>query len=256
LISAVRLHKFEHPKSAKPVDRVYFQRQRSRFKLSNLEWSQSCGHSKNRGREERLVKILGLQPIIDTLAQASSRTSETENYKSHIRTRMFTANSLITRMEAKCTRRWKFESYQKEQRAVEKLCTALLGGLSPTNTLVVWGNGGFGPTSKGHASAPNQKLQKAIAQRLPLVVGSEYRSSKTSACCHCAVKEIKGKLQQQRATLVQCLGCRTLLGRDVNAANVIADIFCSVRGTLEKLPPWIDDDSVRTQNLAYHLKDA
>jgi hypothetical protein len=56
-------------------------------------------------------------------------------------------------MQARCPRRWKFESYSQEQHAVEKLSTALLGGLSPSNTLIVWGNGGFGPTSHGHASA-------------------------------------------------------------------------------------------------------
>ena len=88
-------------------------------------------------------------------------------------------------MQIKAPRRWKFESYQKEQRAVDQLRTDILGGLSPANTLVVWGGGGFGPTSKGHDSAPNKKMQLALAHKVPLVVASEFRSSKTSCCCHC-----------------------------------------------------------------------
>jgi hypothetical protein len=38
--------------------------------------------------------------------------------------------------------------------------------MSPNDTLLVWGNGGFGPTSRGHASAPNRKLQMALSRYL------------------------------------------------------------------------------------------
>jgi hypothetical protein len=34
----------------------------------------------------------------------------------------------------------------------------LLGCTGPS--IVVWGNGGFGPTSRGHASAPNKRLRR------------------------------------------------------------------------------------------------
>jgi hypothetical protein len=55
-------------------------------------------------------------------------------------------------MKVKCNRRWKFESYQKEQRAVQQLSPDLLGGLSPTDTLVVWGNGYSGASLQGTVS--------------------------------------------------------------------------------------------------------
>jgi hypothetical protein len=57
---------------------------------------------------------------------------------------------------------------------------------------------------------------------------------------------------KRRATVVQCQseGCKRLLGRDVNAAQVIADIFASVRATPNShvLPLWISDDDVRKNN--------
>ena len=151
-------------------------------------------------------------------------------------------------MEVTCNRRWKFQSYQKEQRAVEKLSTDLLGGLRASETLIVWGNGGFGPTSKGHDSAPNKKMQKALIRNVPLVIGSEFRSTQTSCCHHCDVKALKSQGQTTRPVVVQCQSCKTLLGRDVNAAAVIADIFTAVRFTEESRPAWITDDRVQNHS--------
>ena len=47
-------------------------------------------------------------------------------------------------------------------------------------------------------SAPNKKLQSALARYLPLVVATEYNSSKTSTCHHCTVTPIRqlGRLPQ------------------------------------------------------------
>jgi hypothetical protein len=134
------------------------------------------------------------------------------------------------------------------ERATCGFLTGLLGGLSPTDTLIVWGNGGFGPTSKGHDSAPNQKLQKALSQHVPLVVGSEYRSSKTSCCHHCPVENVRWPNQRTRSSIVKCTACNRMLGRDVNAANIIADIFVDVRTLSDVLPLWITNDDVRKVN--------
>jgi hypothetical protein len=79
-------------------------------------------------------------------------------------------------MRIKRTNRWKFETYQKEQRCVKKVTTDLLGGIG-NNTLVVWGNGGFGPTSKGHDSAPNKRLRHLPSRYMPIVMGTEYNTS-------------------------------------------------------------------------------
>ena len=144
------------------------------------------------------------------------------------------------------TRRWKFEAYQKEQRAVTKLATSQLGGLSAADTIIVWGNGGFGPTSHGHASAPNKKMQAQLARHVAIVVGSEYRSSKTSSCHHAEISAFPSH-DGKRHTVVACRACHTMLGRDINAAHVILDIFLSMQSTSD-LPDWIRDDDVRAGN--------
>jgi hypothetical protein len=221
-------------------------RNRSLFNLSNKEWSANCGRLTN--RHLKLTKKLGLQPAIDARAQASSRTGFYSKYVLHVRARIDTAPLML--MEAKVCRRWKFEAYQKEQRAVEKLSTALLAGLPSRDTLVIWGNGGFGPTSHGHASAPNRKLQLALARKLSVVVVSEFRSSKTSTCHHCGVKPVTLPGRKQRPTVLKCLNCSTLHSRDFNAAHVIADMFEDMmqQGVAPSLPSWIVDDDVRKFN--------
>jgi hypothetical protein len=62
-------------------------------------------------------------------------------------------------VKAKAPSRWKFECYQKEQLAAHQLSKDLLLGCTGPS-IVVWGNGGFGPTSRGHASAPNKRLRR------------------------------------------------------------------------------------------------
>ncbi len=48
---------------------------------------------------------------------------------------------------------------------------AYRGGLHASNTLVVWGNGGFRSSSQGHAPGPNKKLQAQLPKYVPLVAG-------------------------------------------------------------------------------------
>jgi hypothetical protein len=139
-------------------------------------------------------------------------------------------------MRIKRTKRWKFQTYQKEQRCVKKLVTDLLGGMG-NNTLVVWGNGGFGPTSKGHDSASNKRFQRLLSRYMPIVLGTEYNTSKLSCCCHVEAKKLTTKNYKKRATVLRCDAqqksdggtttskCGKLLGRDENAAHNILYIF-------------------------------
>jgi hypothetical protein len=181
------------------------------------------------------------------LSDHTPRTGFVDKYLLHARARAMTAPDMQRWMQTKMPRRWKFESYQKEQRAIKKLATSLLGGLSSDNTLLVWGNGGFGPTSCGHASAPNKKMQRLLSSYIPVTVGSEYRSSVTSACHHGKVVARKDKSRPGRHTVVTCIACNVMLGRDANAAHVIADTFSSMR-TSPELPLWITNDQTRTHN--------
>jgi hypothetical protein len=104
--------------------------------------------------------------------------------------------------------------------------------MSPTDTLVVWGNGGFAATSKGHDSAPNKKLRKQLSHFMPIVTGTEYNTSKLTCCCHVKATKLMTKDYEGRETVLRCdapddkqKACRKLLGRDENAAHNILYIF-------------------------------
>jgi hypothetical protein len=110
----------------------------------------------------------------------------------------------------------------------------LLGGMG-NNTLVVWGNGSFGPTSKGHDSASNKRFRRLLSRYMPIVMGTEYNTSKLSCCCHVEAKKLTTKNYKKRVTVLRCDGqqesdggttkCGRILGRDENAAHNILYIF-------------------------------
>ena len=102
------------------------------------------------------------------------------------------------------------------------------------NVLIVWGNGGFGPTSHGHASAPNKRLRLMLSKYVPVVLSSEYRSSQRSACCHAKLND---RPSTKRVTVKQCKECKTLLSRDLSAACIIMDIFNYQRANATDMLP-------------------
>jgi hypothetical protein len=113
-------------------------------------------------------------------------------------------------MDTKRPRRWKFEAYQQEQRA------DLLAGLPPvtSNVVVAWGNGSFGPTSRGHDSAPNKILRKRLSQYVPIVLFDEYNTSKRSCCCRSSkLTSLRSTEKKKRTTVFRCDDCNTLLSR-------------------------------------------
>jgi hypothetical protein len=171
------------------------------FNLTNKEWQTRTNQTRRRKERERMRANLGMHVSDDLLSKASARTADPAKFKLHVvATCQATAKS-VQWMKLKKPRRFKFEAYQREQRTAKKLATDLLGGLSPLSTIVVWGNGGFGPTSRGHAPAPNQKMQRLLARYVPLITSSEYKSSKTSACCHAALNPLRHQGQKQRTTV-------------------------------------------------------
>ena len=207
---------------------------KTEYKLPNREWRSKCGQLQRTANSHRMVKQLQLQPAIDTLSQCTSRTSYVGVYDRHTQARLSTSPAFRQLMALKQPRRWKFEVYQKEQRQAKTAATDLLGNLR-----VIWGNGGFGPTSRSHAAAPNKKLRSLLNRHLsnPIVLISEYGSSQTSCCCHGPVKQLKKAKQTTRATVLQCKNCNRLLSRDFNAANAILDMFLETQNT--RLPDWV-----------------
>ena len=201
------------------------EKNRSTFSLSNKSWQHQCGRLRMRKKELHLREQLpGMKRAIEDLALSSSKVSTSSEYEKHVSCRLKYMEPMSRRMRCMAPRRWVFECYQKEQLAAKKLCKNLLSGCTD-KTLVVWGNGGFGPTSKGHASAPNKKLQRLVSKYIPVIVSSEYGSSQISCCCHEPMSACKHKGQTKRVTVKTCTKCHTMLSRDRSAACVIADIF-------------------------------
>ena len=97
--------------------------------------------------------------------------------------------------------------------------------------LIVWGDGGFGPTSRGHASAPNKKMQKILSTRFPLILSSERNTSKFSSCCQAPVCKTSPhpdhahSRRRPRSDVLVCSMCKRLLSRDLMAAKNILRIF-------------------------------
>ena len=124
-----------------------------------------------------------MQPCIDMLAKHSSRTCNVQEYLSHIKVKMKTWSKFRERMSLKAPRRWAFETYQNEQRAVQKLATDLQIG-TDHNVLVVWGDGGFGPTSEGTCRSPKSKT-------------AQYAQSIRSYCAGFRVQFLPAELLSQ-----------------------------------------------------------
>ena len=97
--------------------------------------------------------------------------------------------------------------------------------MSPTNTIVAWGNGSFGSTSNGHDSAPNKTLRHMLSRFIPIVMNTEYNTSKLSCCHHMKATKLSTSGYTRRGAVLKCKGCSTILGRDENAAHNILHIF-------------------------------
>ncbi len=170
----------------------------------------------------------------------------------HLRVRLATMDAMkrlgaCARASAKtkAPSRWKFECYLQElkQLAAHQLSKDLLLGCTgrlrarKRPSIVVWGNGGFGPTSHGHADAPSQSLRRMLSKCMPVILSSEYCSSQRSACCH---SHLTDRPSPKRVTVKQCTTCKTLLSRDVSAACIILDIFeFQRRNRTKDLPEFI-----------------
>jgi hypothetical protein len=210
---------------------------KSVFKLTNKQWRHDSGQLLHVKKTKKLHKDLALQTSMNILATATSRTTSLEAYFQHVTARIQTARAFIQLMQNKRTSRWKFEAYMREQRAVEKVAIALLAGMDPTSTLVVWGDGGFSSSAKGHPPASNKRLRHLLSRHMPIVMGTEYCTIKLSCCCHAEMTQLVKKNYKKRATVLRCDAqhksvdgtttskCGDILGRDENAAHNILYIF-------------------------------
>ena len=197
------------------------------FDLKNTTWRDANGTRRYLQRVQAQQLRHQMQPVIDELAASSSRLPSVSDYMAHINAKMNTSVVFQRPMLTKARRRWRFDLYQTGQRAAEKLVTDLLNGVSDRSKAVVaWGNGSFGPTSRGHASAPNKALRTMLSRHVAVVLVDEYLTSKRCPCCETTVTGLRTEHYRKRHTVLRCDTCDGLWGRDMAAsANIAAVLF-------------------------------
>jgi hypothetical protein len=223
------------------------QKDQSEFVLTNRHWRHDTKEDWARIKRLTLDAKLGVvQPAVDRLAATFPSSSFVYlEYLSYTVVKLETMEAFDVMSRLRAPRRWKLETYQAEQRAAETLCVDVQADMSSdVPTIIVWGAGSFGPTSRGHASAPNKRLQTLLARRFPVILCSEYGTSKHSCCCHEHVVGLRTPDYKRRSTVLQCIKCKTLLSRDASAAALIGDIFQFQRtGATRALPTWTEISS-------------
>ena len=145
------------------------------------------------------------------LVDFSGKTFHLDAFKKHL---AVLVPQLATRFEGAFLPRiqgLRFEAFRRQQVGLERLRQRFQSHVPPGKKLIlVWGNGGFGPTSKGHESSPNKGLRRSLSRFFPIIMSSEYLSSKRSPCCLSTVTHPQHKVLQRRVTLEsgRALWCR------------------------------------------------
>ena len=96
--------------------------------------------------------------------------------------------------------------------------------------VIVWGNGGFKPSGTGHQSAPNRKLREGLLPMVPIVMSTEFNTSRRSPCCHDKVhhgSKGHGPSDSKKSLrgLFYCDKCNTPWDRDFAAALNIGTLY-------------------------------
>ena len=121
-------------------------------------------------------------------------------------------------------RKLRFWCYQKQQLAYATVTAGLCGGRERiASTVVLWGDGNFGPTSRGYAAAPNKGLRRELALH-----GVEIHLCDERSTTHCT-----GCCQQQSVFSVQ----RQMLKRDAGAAVHAAPAAAAAVAGAQQPPP-------------------
>ena len=119
------------------------EKNRTHFSLTNAHWQVTCGRKMAASRSEKLIKTMELQPAIDLLAQHTSKVSTSTEY-------LYLPPCPIG--DHGDHENTKF--YRKEQLAAHQLSKDLFSGCTGPS-LLVWGDGGFGPTFHGSSARTN-----------------------------------------------------------------------------------------------------
>ena len=208
LISAVRFHSTNKDTVAQlqsvsllpPITskkgkqrRARLQRQQeahqSVYQLSNKRYYELCGFTrqtmKQRGWRQRAgLDVLFDQQLSTQCEEMSKRSWKVEVYGEYVKHVARSWQLIWQEVLQLKYRKLRFDVFQRQQQAVVQVTKELCGSRRPESCVVLWGAGSFGPTSKGHAAAPNKLLRRKVADNgLEIRLVDEYRTSQRTACC-------------------------------------------------------------------------
>ena len=129
---------------------------RSEYTLTNKEWQRITGRSSQRMKTDHLHQILKRKTL------ETSRVFDPGKYLDHTRSKFDAAEQCKHIMSLKAPRRWRFNNYRQEQRAVKKLSTTLLSCFDNQKALLVWGDGSFGPDIERSRIKSNSKTSTSV----------------------------------------------------------------------------------------------
>jgi hypothetical protein len=218
----------------------------SEYILNKKEWADMCGFTKTKSKLKYfLSQNREYKEAIEDLGQHQRRTHNLDQYESFCRCLLGRWYTIWTEHARPCRRQLRFERFQRQQRALQQVTRDLLGSRFPRpdeqmagypGVGVIWGNGGFAPGTKGHASAPNKKLVRHLRRVCLVVMGDEFRTTKLSACCNTETQAAYGykwrvspkvgrELYRTKLRgIFYCGQCNRPWNRDVSASICIGDV--------------------------------
>ncbi|KAJ3176462.1 hypothetical protein HDU85_006885 [Gaertneriomyces sp. JEL0708] len=129
----------------------------------------------------------------------SSKTFRFDRYLSYVKVLGAAWSKMWHEYSSLRYRRLRFDMYRRGQSATVKILNDLTAG-DPAHTVILWGDGSFGPTSKGHMAAPNKGLRNKLRAAGAMIVDAdEWRSSKLTACCHTSSQFITQRQELSQA---------------------------------------------------------
>jgi hypothetical protein len=188
------------------------------IRCSNARWQEISG---SRYASKKGTTWLKGNANINVLVRnmPTPRCCSTEAYSLHLALFLANRDQLLGFYREMKWRRLRWKTRIKRQKAYDTLCSEISNGDS--NAVIIYGNGSFSSSSRGHASAPKKGLFIELRRRYRNTrLVSEYLTSQV--CSNC-----EGQLDVTRHWgLKKCNTiCLTLWNRDVNAARNIRHKF-------------------------------
>jgi hypothetical protein len=221
------------------------------FTFSNKHYYEMCGYTSAAKKRLYWRKESGLSILDEELSQKHlfmNRTTFVMSlYQPYIQkiTSLEWWTILWTEINSLKYRKLLFDVHKLEQQAGIKIARLLCQGdqldsnekkHAISDCVVLWGNGSFRSTSKGHAAAPNKKLRDMLKKAgVEIHLVDEYLTSQRTACCHAESVHAKDFIWTKKKDVVpdeeKKEGDKTQKTRESNKKRQIRLLYCHCHQT-------------------------